>query len=117
MSSKAVVKPAALPSKIIVGSVAWKIVWNADLENETLGLCESSKYEIHISKTVEALDAKRSILLHEILHAVYFTYGFRPTQKDHHEHEEEVVSFLASALFDTFARNQDIAAFVFTNDR
>lgn len=101
------------PSEIYIGSLRWSIDWNAKLKSGTLGLCESSDFEIKISKHLKSDDSKRSTLLHEIIHAIYFTYGFKPSQKDAHEHEEEVVAFVSSALYDTLVRNPSVAYFIF----
>lgn len=101
------------PEKISIASVEWSIDWDAKLKAGTLGLCDAAVYLIKISSSVEAEDASRSTLLHEIIHALYFTYGFRPSQKDAHDHEEEVVAFLSSALFDTMIKNPTVSSYLF----
>jgi len=93
--------------------VEWSIDWEAKLKSGTLGLCDAASYLIKISAAIEGEDARRSTFLHEIIHSIYFTYGFRPSQKDAHDHEEEVVAFLSSALFDTMIKNPDVAAYLF----
>lgn len=105
------------PDKIIISSLEWSIEWNAKLKSDTLGLCDAALYTIKISNALEAEDAIRSTLLHEIMHAIYFTYGFRPSQKDSHDHEEEVVAFLSSALFDTLLRNPAVLSYIFSTTK
>lgn len=102
------------PEKIVVASVEWSIDWEAKLKSSTLGLCDAASYLIKISGLIEAEDARRSTLLHEIIHSIYFTYGFRPSQKDSHDHEEEIVAFLSSALFDTMVKNPEVATYLFS---
>lgn len=102
-----------MPTEMYIGSIRWTIDWDAKLKSGVLGLCESADFQIKISKHLKSDDARRSTLLHEVIHATYFTYGYRPSQKDSHEHEEEVVAFISSALYDTFVRNPDVAYFIF----
>jgi len=104
-----------IPNKIEIGSLEWKIDWNADLRSNVLGVCDSKIFTIKISKKSPTVKIKKSTLLHEILHAIYFTYGFTPCQKDSHDHEEEVVSFLSSALFDVLSQNPALHYYIFSD--
>jgi hypothetical protein len=105
------------PIKFILASVEWTIEWDAKLKSGTLGLCDSETYSIKISKSIEREDARRSTLLHELMHAIYFTYGFKPSQKDSHDHEEEVVSLLSSALFDVLFCNANLTSYLFDKSK
>jgi hypothetical protein len=100
------------PEKIIIASLEWRIDYNAKLGASVLGMCDAAKYLIQISKTPDIEDVRRATLLHEVLHAIWFTYGFKPTADEKHEVEEEIVSFVSSALFDVFACNPDLAAYI-----
>ena len=101
------------PESLYIGSLEWTIDWNAKLKAGTLGLCDQAAFLIRISKTPDREDVRRSTLFHEIIHAIWFTYGFRPALKDHHDHEEEVVSFISSALYDTFVSAVHVAYYIF----
>lgn len=105
------------PVNITIASVEWTIDWESKLKSGTLGLCDAASYTIKISALLEKEDARRSTLLHEIIHAIYFTYGYRPSQKDAHDHEEEIVAFLSSALFDIMIKNSEVFTYIFAGPK
>jgi hypothetical protein len=101
------------PDYLYIGSIRWTIEWDAKLKAGTLGLCEQAAFTIRISKTPDSEDVRRSTLLHEIMHAIWFTYGFRPSIKDPDDHEEQVVAFLSSGVYDTMVNNLHVAYYIF----
>ena len=91
----------------------WAIQWDSKLKSGTLGLCDSANYTIKISQNIKAEDVLRATLLHEVMHALYFTYGFKPESSNRYEGEEEVVSFISSGMFDIFCQNTKLAKYIF----
>jgi hypothetical protein len=101
------------PQKITIASLTWSIDFNPKLAANVFGMCDSAKLLIQISSTPDQEEVRRSTLLHEIMHALFFTYGFKPTFDEKTETEEEIVSFMSSALYDTLIKNPDVASYIF----
>ena len=51
-------------------------------------------------------------LVHEVLHAVFYTFGLRHHVRDHHD--EELVGVLAPALIHTLRNNPDLVTAITT---
>lgn len=99
-----------------IASVLWEIDWNCDMKKGFLGYCDCEKYTIRISSSIKKEDIRRSVLLHEISHAIWFSFGFSPTKADAYESEEEIVSFFSTAYYDTFVNNLNVAGYVFAEN-
>lgn len=104
------------PDSMYIASVLWQIDWECDMKKGYLGYCDSEKYTIRISSSIEKEDIRRSVLLHEISHAIWFSFGFSPNSKKIYDLEEEVVSFFATTYYDTFVNNLNVAGYIFAEN-
>ena len=100
------------PKEIVIASLKWRIDYNPKLSANTFGMCDSAKLLIQIASTPDSEEVRKSTLLHEIIHALFFTYGFKPNFEDRDDTEEEIVSFISSALYDTFAKNPEVSRYI-----
>jgi hypothetical protein len=101
------------PNEVIIGSLKWKIVWDRKLVEGTFGICDYSVFEIAISDFIKNEDVKKSTLLHEILHAASFNYGFHVPDGGKSKREEAFVSFASSVIYDILMVNPDVKNYIF----
>lgn len=102
---------------LVICGMPWR-VWitnqkfHKELTDEHNGYCIPDKAEIYIHADVD--DARKGeVLVHELMHAWYFTIGYEFTvakfienQKlDAEEREEARISAISHIVFDTFLRN------------
>lgn len=94
------------PTSIKIGPSEWTIKYKKSL-GEVVGLTKPHKHEILIE--IHPEQSMRATLIHEILHAICWTYGFYP---DMDELEEAVVSVLAVPLLLLIQDNPDLVAYL-----
>lgn len=81
------------PQEVTIGLNTWSIVFK-NIDSEEWGLCDPNEQTIYID-TKMTIDAQRSTLLHECLHALWVTFGWPAKGKID---EEEVISFMEMPL-------------------
>ena len=97
------------PRSVVIGGLTWKIFWNKDIP-DALGLTHYDSREIWLLKSMDEID-KKSVFLHELLHAIWWSYTLKPrTDKKHFE--EDVVSQLAPAILHVLQDNKSIAKYL-----
>jgi Zn-dependent peptidase ImmA (M78 family) len=100
-----------MPSKIRIASHNYKVSETKDLKNDkgegAWGLSSHSDSVISIDKTL-ASSHKKTILLHEILHAVVYATGFE--FKD--DREEEFIRTMTPTLLATLQDNKKITEYL-----
>ena len=93
--------------KIRLNNTVWTVGFLDDEDKETWGWTITSKLKIQISKELTLPNA-RSTIVHEIVHALLFSYGFA---KETHDinllfSEEQVCDFIAMNI-DNILRASD----------
>ena len=97
-----------LPSELKIGPITWKITYGKT-GKDAVGLTHSHKNEIIIFHKLNE-EQKKVTLLHEILHAIAYTYGFYPDKKNL---EESVVSIFTVPLLSVFIENPELKKYLF----
>lgn len=95
------------PSSVKVGPLVWKILYKRGLK-DAVGETHLRRQVICIEKGVPDSSIKVT-LLHEIFHAIAWTYGFHPDKKDL---EESVVSLFSAAILGVFQDNPEVLAYL-----
>lgn len=93
------------PSKVTICAINWKIKWKkgVELDGETVkGYCDTESQTIYVD-TTHPIETQRHILLHEILHAVWYSGHVNPHLFDF---EEDVVSTMTPALLEALSQPQ-----------
>lgn len=110
---------SARPKKIKLASQTWKIVWvpepwEDDAGDVVLGECCTIRMEIRVC-TSRPLAAQKETLLHELIHAIFSTFGLTvPARGKAFDREEEVVSFLAEPMLMLMQQNPKLVAWLRT---
>lgn len=94
------------PKKVIIAHTPWKIVYDPELLDA--GLCWHTSHEIHVCSSMPE-QGIRSALLHELLHAVAWTYGFHPDMDDL---EESVVSLFSVPVLTLLQENATLRQYL-----
>lgn len=89
-----------LPETIQIGSVTWKVKVCEKLpdKSEDWGLCDPDISTIWIAKGPR--DVMKDTFIHEVLHAMVFTFGLMRKFKG--DGEEDVIAALTPSLLSTF---------------
>ncbi len=95
------------PRTVKIGSTRWKILYPRTIEG-AVGLTFGSKHEIHVLSGLPEQEM-RATLLHELLHAIAWAYGFHP---DKSELEESVVSLFSTPLLTILQENATLARYL-----
>lgn len=94
-----------LPKSIQVGPTLWEIR-EIDLDDECeWGNIKHNTCIISIASDTD-LQVQQSTLLHEVLHAIWFTVGLP------HTYEEKVISAMEALLLDTIKRNPELMIYL-----
>lgn len=101
-----------LPSVIKIGYQDIKIS-EADFLDGEQGLYSADRSEIRLKQGIEGREALNT-MLHEVMHAIVYSYGMKHSFKDG-DHEEKIVNALGNGLTETLVRNQALAKWVFEN--
>lgn len=100
------------PTEIKIGLSPWKIFYESEEylggEAEQVGLTRPAEHCIYVYGLMPE-QSVRTTLLHEILHAIAWTYGFHPGGKDI---EEAVVSLFAAPLLTILQENDTVRAYL-----
>lgn len=96
------------PSVIKIGPITWKVKYGKT-GNDAVGLTHTHKNEIIIFHKLNE-EQKKVTLLHEILHAIAYTYGFYPDKKNL---EESIVSIFTVPLLMVFSENPKLKRYLF----
>lgn len=103
------------PDKLIrVGSLDWEIDWDCDLSyHENMGECHYGERLIRIDRNLEGRD-ERQALLHEICHAIAWSYTITlPRSKKSSKVEESIISQFVGPFLDVMESNPDVAEYLF----
>lgn len=100
------------PVEIKIGLSIWEILYESDEylggDDEHVGLTRPTEHRIYVLGLMPE-QSVRTTLLHEILHAIAWTYGFYPGGKDI---EEAVVSLFAAPLLTILQENDKVRAYL-----
>lgn len=104
-----------LPKSIKIGTTKWYIDADSrDLPVENIGLCLGSKGQIRIASDV-GVEAKPLVLVHELLHALLYSYGIRLNAEDDDNNfmqEELLVDALALPLLEVIRSNPKLLKYL-----
>lgn len=105
-----------LPYTVKVGHRSFNIEYdNMHLDNvEADGLTTRTGRIILRDNAV--IDMQREIVLHEILHAIFFATGVELTQVEQEHVEERAVATLAGGLVQVLRDNPDLVAYLVQED-
>lgn len=101
-----------LPSVIKIGYQDIRVC-EADFLDGEQGLYSADRSEIRLKQGIEGREALNT-MLHEIMHAIVYSYGMKHSFKDD-EHEEKIVNALGNGLTEALMRNQTLAKWVYEN--
>lgn len=97
------------PNKAIICSTPWTISYHRDLGSPEAGITYLLEHKIKICSRMPE-QAIKATLLHELLHALSWTFGFHP---DPEELEESVVSLFSAPLLQLLQENDKIRTYLF----
>lgn len=108
-----------IPKKAIIGTQIWTIVERTRtsdgmLSETTFGYTLNQENIIVVDK-LSAPSRKRQVLMHELFHAMRFTFGgdFTPTKKDDIETwEHYFITFYEEGILLLLRNNPDILAYL-----
>lgn len=109
VKSKEWIEHISLPKIIKIGYQDIKVS-EMDFVDESQGVYRADQSEIRIREGLEARE-KLNTVLHEILHAIVYSYGLKNDFKDDDE-EEKVVNALGNGLTEAFIRNPELMEFI-----
>ena len=98
------------PSELRIGPLVWTIVFTTEdaLEEDCVGWLDAVNLRILLNKD-RPPTALRETLIHEILHAIFFSYGIEVHVKgDSSEREEFVVNALGLPIYQVLLDNREI---------
>lgn len=85
---------------------------NLHLDNaEADGLTSGQQSRIILRDDIQS-DLQREVILHEVLHAIFYATGVELTQVDMDHVEERAVATLAGGLVSVLRENPDLVAFL-----
>jgi len=101
-------KEYILPATIKIGYQDIKVSEEDLVDSQGCYQAELSKIRIK-----EGLDGREQLntVLHEILHAIVYTYGLKKDFKTDEE-EEKIVNALGNGLTEVLVRNKELVAFI-----
>lgn len=103
------------PRSVVVGQMRFKIIWNKDpsvmKKNKCLGMCNFTSYEIWIAADLTE-ESKRHVFLHEIFHAIWYSYGFNP-RMIRKSIEEDIVCLFTPTFLQVMDDNPDVTQYLF----
>lgn len=116
-------QPAPRPSSVKVGFYEYAIIWATEEEwlsggfdVEKQGTCDANGARLNIRITPNVHEQiLRETLLHEIIHAIWWTLGLREfpiKTKDLEASEEEMVLRLTHPLLAVIQENPDVMAYL-----
>lgn len=103
------VSPYALPKTVVVGPFHYDVhLWKeADaVSSEAAGLCDSHRNAILIKENLND-QTRAEVLMHETLHAIFYTSGLTMVSTGVGQSEEMIVSQLALGLVALIRANPD----------
>lgn len=85
--------------KLKINNITWDIKFTEDIEEGFFGYTNVYKLKIGIRSDM-ALDVVRTTIIHELIHAMIFSYGFIKAQPEDELlfSEEQVADFIAMNL-------------------
>lgn len=98
-----------LPETICIGYQDIEVI-KTDFADYESGCYLADKAQIRIQKGLTHRESLNT-LLHECLHAILYTYGFKTQFKDD-ESEEKLVGVLGNGLAEIFSRNPALVKWV-----
>lgn len=103
------------PRTVMVGNFKYRIIWNKDAKvmkkNKCLGACWLHSQEIWISSALNE-ESKRHVFLHEIFHAIWYSYGFNPKLVKK-TYEEDTVCLITPAFLQVMDDNPKVRDYLF----
>jgi len=97
------------PTRVEIASIEWKIVYSN--KGSDLGNCVHKDQTIIIRSSLPKA-TMRHVLLHEILHAIWYSYGVNP-DLDPGEVEESIINILSGPLVEVMNNNPQVVKFLF----
>ncbi len=96
-----------IPKKLKIGGLWFQVVESADVANQGNAFgsmhCRQQKIFIEPSETQQK---KEDTLIHEILHAIWWSVGLCERFKDNPKIEEEIVASLGNSLYQVLKDNR-----------
>lgn len=97
------------PRKILIAHMEWSIEWPSELEDGLKGLCDTDAQVIKVAAKLDPA-SQRHVLLHEILHAIWYSCAVMPRLR-RSDVEEDTVGALSGPLMDAI-RQPGVAEFL-----
>lgn len=100
------------PRNVKIAAIDWKIEWPEVIpgeDDDVKGLCDLATQTIYVQSTLPTTTQKH-VLLHEILHAIWYACHVNPSINDF---EEDVVSALSGPLIDVVLAHRLLRLFLF----
>ncbi len=98
-----------LPETICIGYQDIEVQM-VDFPDNEQGAYISDKSQIRIQKGMTPRERLNTVL-HECIHAIIYTYGFK-SHFENDEEEEKLVGMLGNGLAEVFSRNPELAKWV-----
>ena len=94
-----------IPKKLKIGGMMWEVEQSNDTTNE--GNCFGSTHPLTQKFFLDPKikqQKKEQTLIHEILHAIWWTNGMR-SRKELNDHEEYIIDSLSQGLYQVLKDN------------
>lgn len=96
-----------IPNTVKIGGFTWTVEQREDVtrEGDAFGLTHFTKQKIFLDPN-ETQQKKEQVLLHEILHAIWWQQGLGARYKDKDDLEEEMVQAMSMGLYQVLKDNK-----------
>lgn len=99
------------PKNLSVAHMDYRIKWPRWILR-VKGDCDNNKQRIRVCSSM-SLKTQQHVIFHEMLHAIWYSYGITlPSEDDDYESEEDLVNRLSGPIMETLHRNPEFTEFI-----